>query len=126
MSEEFKPLQDSGHRQAYASGAIRERAVGKGRYDLIPPEALRALAEMFEKGALKYGDRNWERGLPLDTFIDSGMRHLVKLMDGDDDEDHAALAMINMAMYIATRARQKQVTYAIEPLGDIDVSKWTS
>lgn len=98
-------LQDSGHRKDFGTGAVRERAPGKGRYDLLPPAALKALALIFEGGAEKYGDRNWENGLPLDVFLDSGMRHLVKLMNGETDEDHAALCMANMAMYIGTRDR---------------------
>lgn len=98
-------LDDTGHRADFGTGAMRERAPGKGRYDLIPPEALIALAKVFEEGARKYSDRNWERGIPIATCIDSGMRHLVKLMDGDDSEDHAALCMSNMAMFIALRER---------------------
>ena len=37
-------LDDSGERQQYATGAVRDLATGKGRYDLISPIALRRLA----------------------------------------------------------------------------------
>ena len=33
------------------------------RFDLIPPEALFALAELYGRGAKKYSDRNWEKGI---------------------------------------------------------------
>ncbi len=101
-------LDDSGHRADFDNGAMRERQPGKGRFDLLPPEALTALAKVFEDGALKYSDRNWEKGIPLSTCIDSGMRHIVKLMAGDESEDHAALCMANMAMFIALRDRQRK------------------
>ena len=31
----------------------------------------------MEQGCLKYGDRNWERGIPLHCYIDSGCRHFI-------------------------------------------------
>lgn len=59
------------------TGAKRDDRSGKGRFDLIPPEALQALAERLEVGAKHYGERNWEKGQPLSWFVDSGMRHLM-------------------------------------------------
>jgi hypothetical protein len=32
----------------------------KLRYDLIPPQALKALAEVLTFGANKYADNNWQ------------------------------------------------------------------
>lgn len=31
------------------------------RYDLIPPESLQAIAEVFDTGAKHYGERNWQQ-----------------------------------------------------------------
>ena len=45
-------------------------------------------AKHMEEGALKYSERNWQQGIPLHCFIDSGVRHLLKLMRGDQDERH--------------------------------------
>ena len=33
---------------------------GKLRYDLLPPEALKAVVEVLTFGAQKYGDHNWK------------------------------------------------------------------
>lgn len=97
-------LPDSGHRVAYGeSGAIRESAPGKGRYDLISPIAEDKLAKLLEKGAQKYAPRNWELGLPLHTFVDSGRRHLRMLMMGDTSEDHATAALWNMMALVHTQ-----------------------
>lgn len=42
----------------------------------------------YENGCEKYGERNWEKGIPLHSYIDSGVRHLLKYFRGDDDEPH--------------------------------------
>jgi hypothetical protein len=69
-------LPDSGKREEYSSGAVRDVATGKGRFDLLPPHALMRLAQLYEVGATKYAARNWEKGIPLDRFIDSAFRHM--------------------------------------------------
>ncbi len=46
------------------------------------------VAKHYEEGCNKYGERNWEKGIPLHCFIDSGIRHLLKHMRGDTDERH--------------------------------------
>lgn len=46
------------------------------------------LAKHFEEGAKKYGDRNWEKGIPCDRYIDSAVRHYCKWRAEWDDEPH--------------------------------------
>ena len=95
MKSKFE-LKDSGHRRKFKSGAVRDRAKGKGRYDLITPFALVRLADIYEKGAEKYDDRNWEKGMPFTVFIDSALRHIVQYLMGYDDEDHLGQAAWNL------------------------------
>ena len=45
------------------------------RYDLIPPEALDALATVYGIGCQKYSDRNWERGYAYGLSFAAMMRH---------------------------------------------------
>ena len=45
---------DSGHRRTFETGAVRDRAKGKGRYDLLPPVAIKRLADLYERGGIKY------------------------------------------------------------------------
>ena len=87
---------DSGNRTQFQTGAVRDMHQGKGRCDLLPPNALLRLARHFETGSLKYGDRNWELGIPCHSFADSGMRHLLKYMAGNTDEDHLIAAIWNL------------------------------
>jgi hypothetical protein len=84
-------LKDSGNRREFSSGAVRDMPNGKGRCDLLPACALLRLSKHYEEGAKKYADRNWEKGIPL-----SGMRHLLKYLDGQTDEDHLTAAAWNI------------------------------
>jgi len=86
---------DSGKRRKFDSGAQRDVAHGKGRYDLVSPIMIDRLAKLLERGAIKYDDRNWEKGMPLSVYMDSGMRHLYKFLEGQTDEDHLIAAIWN-------------------------------
>ena len=98
---EYK-IQDSGERQEFKTGAVRDTNTGKGRFDLLPCYALIRLAQLYEAGANKYFPRNWERGIPLSRYLDSAMRHLVKFLGGSRDEDHLAAVAWNVLGYIET------------------------
>jgi hypothetical protein len=90
-------IKDSGERREFGTGAVRDMATGKGRFDLLPWAVIRALAIHYQKGCEKYGDRNWEKGLPVQSFLDSASRHLAQVIDGRSDENHAVAAFWNMA-----------------------------
>jgi hypothetical protein len=47
-------IKDSGERRDFGTGAVRDMASGKGRFDLVPWAVIRALAIHYEKGCLKY------------------------------------------------------------------------
>jgi hypothetical protein len=89
-------IKDSGKRRDFQTGAVRDICTGKGRFDLVPWEVIRALAIHYEKGCLKYGDRNWEKGIPVHSFLDSAMRHAAQVIDGRDDENHLIAAIWNL------------------------------
>ena len=133
------PLQDSGERRKFDSGAVRDISEGKGRCDLLPLNviadmmndeilfrinqyvrsgnktslvcAIKAFSEArygnlstamlevskhYEAGCDKYGERNWEKGIPLHCYIDSGVRHYFKFLRGDTDEPHDRAVMWNL------------------------------
>lgn len=46
------------------------------------------VAKHFEEGAKKYGESNWQKGIPPKCYIDSAMRHYIKWRRGDKDERH--------------------------------------
>ena len=87
---------DSGERRQFNTGAQRDVVTDKGRYDLISPIMIERLAKLLQRGAEKYNDRNWEKGMPLSVYMDSGMRHLYKFLEGHRDEDHLIAAIWNL------------------------------
>jgi hypothetical protein len=64
--------------------------------DLLPVTAIIELSKHCEAGALKYGERNVDKGIPQHSFIDSGVRHYLKFVRGDDDERHDRAFLWNM------------------------------
>ena len=50
----------------------------------------------FEEGAKKYGENNWQKGLPTTCYMDSALRHYFKWRRGDKDEDHARAFVWNL------------------------------
>lgn len=127
-------IKDSGKRQEYTTGAVRDISEGKGRCDLLPlnivgflmptrvavilnniekfktlknvlylSHAIDLFAIMtktdnytlmlevskhYEDGAKKYSENNWKKGIPLHSFLDSAVRHLLQYLRGDTDEPH--------------------------------------
>lgn len=59
---------------------------------------VRDLAIHFQKGAEMYGERNCEKGIPLWSFRDSGIRHLIQYINGETDEPHYISAIWNFVM----------------------------
>lgn len=100
-------MKDSGLRVKTPTGSMKERAPGKGRYDLISPVMMRRLAIVLEKGALKYAPRNWEKGIPLSWYLDAALRHTFQYLDGQRDEDHLAQAIFNLMAIIHTEEELK-------------------
>ncbi len=91
MNRLDEKLVDSGKRITFGkNSAIREDASGKGRPDLISPFALTRLAKHYERGCVKYADRNWERGMNYSRYTASMFRHIIAWMMGKEDEDHLA------------------------------------
>lgn len=69
--------------------------IAKSEYS-CKEEAMLELAKHYEDGAIKYKERNWEAGIPLNCFIDSGIRHYFKYCRGDKDEPHDRAFIWNM------------------------------
>lgn len=76
----------------FDSGAKRVEA-SIPDYSGIPPFILRRLANIFEEGRVKYGERNWTKGLPTSSTMNHLLEHLMKWMEGDKSEDNLAKAM---------------------------------
>lgn len=86
---------DSGERQEFETGMVRDTQTGKPRYDLIPVGPLRRLADLYARGAEKYDDNNWQKGQPYSRAYASLFRHLIAWREGERTEDHLAAVAWN-------------------------------
>lgn len=107
-------LPDSGERESFETGMMREPNMMRGRYDLISPIGLRRLFNVsggiqtislyaleqlaihYERGAEKYAPRNWEKGGYICRYLNSAIRHLSKYICGSRDEDHLSAFVWNV------------------------------
>ena len=96
-------IKDSGKRQQFTTGSVRDLNVDKGDFSLLPCRAIALLAKHFQAGCKKYGAANWKRGQPLSRYVDSGLRHAFKHLNGDTDERHDIAAAWNFMCLIETR-----------------------
>ena len=94
-SWEPKIMEDSGKREQFDTGAIRDTAEGKSRPDLISPYAQLRKGQWLRLGAKKYVERNWEKGMKISRCIASICRHLFQYMAGKTNEDHLAAIAVN-------------------------------
>lgn len=86
---------DSGKREEFNTGSVRDTQEGKPRFDLIPTEGLRRLADLYARGAEKYDDNNWQKGQPYSRVYASLFRHLIQWREGERTEDHIAAVAWN-------------------------------
>ena len=104
MSDEFRienrPVKDSGKRDEFETGAVRDLGDMKGAYELISPIFLKRLALHLEKGANKYSPRNWEQGMPLGRTFQSLIRHTYQYIEGCRDEDHLGAIACNIMFLV--------------------------
>lgn len=65
-------------------------------YSGEPETMILETAIHFEEGAKKYGENNWQKGIPVNCYLDSAIRHYLKYRRGDDDEPHARAFVWNI------------------------------
>jgi hypothetical protein len=85
--------------------------IAKTPMHLVPPAAIRGLAEAFANGADKYGAFNWrEKKISSTVYYAAAMRHLTDWFDRIDEGDvapdsnvhHLKHAMACLAMILDT------------------------
>lgn len=102
-------IKDSGDRTEFETGAKRDIHAGKGRMDLLPWYGIMEVSKHCEEGALKYGEHNVDKGIPLHSLLDSASRHLAKCMVGMDDEDHLRAACWNLLWALNQRVTHPEL-----------------
>ncbi len=108
-------IKDSGQRQSFDSGMVRDTQAGKTLWSLVfDGPMLRRWAEHLTKGAVKYAARNWMKASgdeEYERFKESALRHFVQWFLGDEDEDHAAAVFFNIngAEYVKTQRMIEEI-----------------
>jgi len=96
MEENEQMIKDSGDRTKFETGAVRDMHSGKGRMDLLPWHAIMEVSKHCEAGAVKYGEHNVDKGIPVHSLLDSGIRHAAKFITRQEDEPHLVAACWNL------------------------------
>ena len=93
-------VKDSGKRQEFSGGMVRDTTEGKTDYSLVLDGPMfDRWAIHLTKGAVKYAKRNWMKAAgqeELDRFRESALRHFIQWFRGDVDEDHASAVFFNI------------------------------
>ncbi|MCL2349107.1 MAG: DUF5664 domain-containing protein [Planctomycetaceae bacterium] len=90
-------MKDSGKRDTFETGAVRDSAEGKPRPDLFSPFAMERIGRWLEMGARKYEPNNWQRGMKYSRVTASLCRHLMMYLQHDLSEDHLAALAVNIS-----------------------------
>lgn len=97
---------DSGKREEYESGMVRDTQEGKPGFhylfvDGIPydEQFLTRWSALMSRGAEKYGAKNYQKAdseEELERFKASAARHFAQWMCGEVDEDHSVAVAFNL------------------------------
>jgi len=116
----------------FDTGATRDTDEGKIHYKgFLSPRALRRFGEYMEKhrvqanGQLRAPD-NWKKGIPMDAYEDSLLRHIMEfyehLEDGDVDaaEETMCAVMFNVQGWLHERLSPPPVPSVVGGVLDFD------
>lgn len=94
--------------ETFPTGSKRNSRKGKGRFDLLPWEAIKQWALLMESGAESHGERNWQMGQDTYRYFDSAVRHLYNWIEGEREENHLSAALFNIGAIIWTEKQIKE------------------
>lgn len=99
-----KPAASEGTTAKFGTGAVRSDTFEEFRYDLVSPIGLREVARACAEGAQKYGDWNWEKGMPVHDLLNHAIAHIYQFLAGDRSEPHLGHAAWNLLAAIHSDA----------------------
>lgn len=104
------------HGGGQVEGAVKHDQ-GKVRMDLVPPAAIRALAEVYTVGAAKYGEHNWRKGMKWSRIFAAVLRHLTAWAMGEELDPEDGLPHLAHAMWgLVTLMEYKRLGLGVDDL----------
>ncbi len=64
---------------------------GKLKWSNVEFKSLEPLVRVLMFGEQKYGKNNWRKGLDKDEILESAMRHLIAMLDGEETDLESGL-----------------------------------
>lgn len=111
--------------------AAGHKGVKEARFDLMPSDALWYVARVFGKGAEKYAERNWERGLKWGASKGALDRHLALFWAGQDFDEESGLphlahvawhSLVLLAMFLRKDGEDDRSSREANGLMDAEVT----
>ena len=96
---------------------LRDALTSSGVYN-DPYTMFLEVSKHFEAGAKKYGEYNWQKGIPVHCYIDSAVRHYLKYLRGDNDEPHDRAFVWNIICCIWTCEHKPELNDCKEKQND--------
>jgi hypothetical protein len=85
--------------QIVSDGGGLRHNYGKPRMDLLPPDVLLELAQVYTAAIGKYPARNWERGMKWGNVYSSLQRHLNAFWMGESRDKESGQQHIMHALW---------------------------
>ena len=95
-----------------ADGLFEDESTGdvtEKTFDGYFAYGLMQVSKHYEQGALKYGENNWRKGMPLHVYLDCAVRHLLKSIAGMNDEPHIRAVCWNLLCFLWTKENRPEL-----------------
>ena len=105
------------NKRQFSTGAVRDVDTDKENYvESLSWLALRRFAKYMKKASSKYGEGNWIKGIPLEEYEKSLMRHIQKYFANkynganlEPECDHLSAALFNLQGILHEEEKLKQI-----------------
>ena len=105
-------LLEKGFKNIVVVEEFRKFDTDKIRYDLVPPKAIKQLAEVLTFGAKKYKPNNWRNNTDLSRYEGALLRHfeayrMGEILDEETGMPHLAHALTNLVFLLELTDEQE-------------------